>query len=106
MKTVKKTVLGLLVAVLAVGFSAFTSAKQIQQAKFSTIYYGYDNQDDMYKLIPGTPDPNNCFPDQHTCVVVADSEDGLAEELTPTQVQQLDLQPWSESAENSRYDFN
>lgn len=104
MTNFKKMALGLLVAVLAVGFSAFT-AKQ-KETNLSTIYYGYDNQDGMYKLIPGTPDPNNCFPDQHTCVVIADSEDGLDEELTPTQVQQLGLQPWSESSENSRYEFN
>lgn len=103
MKNLKKLALGLLVAVLAVGFSAFKDTAK--NTKLTTIYYGFNDDTGNYELINGQPDPNKCIEGNEQCVVVADTEDELNETLSPSEVTMLGLQPWEESEPDSQYDF-
>lgn len=103
MNNLKKVAFGLLIAVLAVGFSAFKDTAK--NTKLATIYYGYNNTTGNYQLINGQPDQGNCLPIGEQCVVVADTEDELDEVLTPEQVSMLGLQPWEDSEPESHYDF-
>lgn len=102
----KRLALGLLVVMVAIGFSAFKTSDET--AKLTTIYYGYNDQTGNYELITGItgePDPNKCIEGDEHCVVVADTDDDLDEALTPAQVTMLGLQPWSQSNPESQYDF-
>ncbi len=102
MTNLKKMALGLLVAVLAVGFSAFTSAKQIQQAKFVNYYYGWDGIE--YRLIGTMPELQNCVAGDQVCVKTLDTEDTPPATISLQDAENLPSPPGAE--DESQFDFS
>lgn len=69
MENLKKMALGLLVAVLAVGFSAFTS----KSASKSLLTYRYANTGTEYVQIAITASPENCLSgSDEQCLIESD----------------------------------
>ncbi|WP_428327903.1 hypothetical protein [Mucilaginibacter sp.] len=48
MKNFKQIAFGLMIGALAIGFSAFTNAKNVNKAKFATVYYGLNHAGTTY----------------------------------------------------------
>lgn len=98
---IKKIALSLLVVGLAVGFSAFTSAKKTDQIKLAPFYYGYVLNDNVYRLISETTEPTgDCISSgTNQCVVI--SATNLGPEIS--QGTGAGLPAWSESSANAYY---
>lgn len=99
MKNFQKLVLGLIIGVMAIGFSAFTNAPK--KSNYATYYYGYSLSLDKYIQISGTPDNSKCSPDGNRCVVQSTTVN--LPELTIAQAAPLTQTPGS--SDDSHY-FN
>lgn len=99
MKNFQKLVLGLVVGIMAIGFSAFTLAPK--KSNFVTYSYGYSLSLNKYIQISGTPDFRKCTPDGNRCVVQSTSVN--QPELTVAQAASLTQAPGS--SDDSHY-FN
>ncbi|RZJ79488.1 MAG: hypothetical protein EOO20_26820 [Chryseobacterium sp.] len=76
MNNIKRLFLGIAAIALTLSFSAFKDEKsQAQSSKFATVNYGWDETDQRYELISGTPSLGNCDPiAPETCVIQVEDD--------------------------------
>lgn len=67
MNNLKKTALGLMIAIIAVGFSAFTASKTEKSHLVSKTYYHVGNE-----YVDQLPDGLECALDDQSCTIVFD----------------------------------
>ncbi|SMD01319.1 hypothetical protein [Pedobacter nyackensis] len=103
MTNIKKLASGLLVAVLAFGFSAFKNTEKTDQTKLAPFYYGLDATDDVYRIITGSPVFEECTPGApKDCVLISPTTD-FGPDLDANEEAQLS--PAEESSPEAYY-FN
>lgn len=107
MNNIKRLFLGIAAIALTLSFSAFKEVRtEAKSSKFATVYYGWNETDQQYDRIFGTPDPDlNCdLVAPEICTIEVETENpSPPAHLTLQQAQDADATEYDNSGPGSYF---